>query len=490
MNYPENLTKLIQAVLNRKPVLKQIYQNGNQPIAEYIANSLTRQSPTSKKEELIQTYQEEVTKRLGEQAGQEAGAQLSKYYQLTTAHHHHATSHPFFFNWDIVNSIIYGQHANPILKNVLVLGCANVTMSNSSFPRGHIYHNQHGEVSHLSLIPSTQSQACIYNTKAYTPKDLERVKQSNFDLDSKRRQTLNQIIDEVYGSDQVLNQKYYTDQITVSNFLLWQKYFKFSKPIGLIYITQEDLVSQLLIKHHIEESTDIHKIIFGPQYENLIKKYFNGIIGCFNLQKQTGTYLFWGTPDEHNRRVGLIKENDFLVSLDGNYKLELTPQAIKQALNNGQIIPGMMLTFMVLSFYYGLKCLGGFDQPNYLTQMKQAFVAMQTEAGNIESANYAAKTITNELGGDFVLALLKHNNKLSPATCLDLILEEDKNSLAILNEQMYHITIQEAILPLLPEFYQMTYSSEEQDKDLAQIKADDVLELSGLGKKIKPCIVK
>ena len=54
-------------------------------------------------------------------------------------------------------------------------------------------------------------------------------------------------------------------------------------------------------------------------------------------------------------------------------------EALAAALRKRELMPTMALCFIVLSFYYGLRCGGGFLQPNYLTQLKEAYARFLTE---------------------------------------------------------------------------------------------------------------
>ena len=45
---------------------------------------------------------------------------------------------------------------------------------------------------------------------------------------------------------------------------------------------------------------------------------------------------------------------------------ELSTESLTTGLKSGHLCPGMFLTFVVLSFINGIKCLGSFDQLEYL----------------------------------------------------------------------------------------------------------------------------
>ena len=147
-----------------------------------------------------------------------------------------------------------------------------------------------------------------------------------------------------------------------------------------------------------------------------------------------------------------------------------------------------MLTFIVLSFYYGLKCLGGFSQVNYLTFMKNAYIKMQTERGNYRSIEVCARAQTKEIGGDFTITFIKGpNGEMLPATGIDLILYGDDKTWPTLMEESKTIGLDEAISPMMPEFYSILYPEVERDPELSAITSTDITKLIKLDSKIKAC---
>jgi hypothetical protein len=186
--------------------------------------------------------------------------------------------------------------------------------------------------------------------------------------------------------------------------------------------------------------------------------------------------------------VQLWKQGDYLVSADGKFKLELTPNVIQEALEKRQIIPSVMLIFTVLSFYYGLKCLGGFSQVNYLTLMKNAYIKVQTERGNYKSIEVCARTQTKETVDVMIAFLGGPNGELIPATGLDLILYGENNRWQQIMDELNNITLEDAINPGMSDFYRFIYHGAEVDPKLAAITPQTITRLTGLDKKIRPCV--
>ncbi|MCX6780066.1 MAG: hypothetical protein NT034_02715, partial [Candidatus Magasanikbacteria bacterium] len=244
------------------------------------------------------------------------------------------------------------------------------------------------------------------------------------------------------------------------------------------------------IKNHLTQDTIINHVLFDPEYEPFINNYFENIFGSFSRKDSTGTYLFWALPEGERYNLQLWREGKFLVSKDGKYKIELTPDAIKEALLKKELIPNLLLDFMVISFYYGLKCLGGFNQINYLTMMKNSYIKMNVDLENYRSIEICARAQTKEICDGLTIAYLGYdgNNQMILASGLDLILYQNKQSWETLMDLAKNITLEEALGPLLPEIYKISYDQKEWEEKLTNITDKDITNLTGLNKKIKPCV--
>ncbi len=499
----EKYEKIKEAVLSKRPVLAEILRKfGNKNLYEYAKDyiSVYLNPPIKKRQdEFINTFKEEVAKRLGDTVADSAAKQLSSYYYVSTADHHGPICHPFFLNSNLLASAPYFEVEDPLLENVIVLACANVSLNNSSFPRGLLFNSYaNGKINthRLSFLPSNSHSSTVYNFRPYTGEEIKKMKTilrdkvNAKDVHPEEADKINALLDEIYDQPDILNCESFSDQITKTNFTLWQKFFAPShvEPPNLIYLEQEGLVVQLILKYHLDQDTVINHMFFDPDYDILTNKYFDNVFGAFSLQDKWGTYFFWGVSKDKNYRVPLWKQGDKLVSDDGSFTLELTPKNIRKALEEKQILPSMQLIFTVLCFYYGLKCLGGFNQVNYLTFMKNSYIKMQVDRGNYRSIEVCARAQTKELGGDMAIAYLGGpNGQLVLATGLDLILYGEERTWSDLVDESKQITLSEALGPMMPELYTIVYPEHQRDPALLGVTTEEISRLIKLDKKIKAC---
>lgn len=496
-----NFAHLKEKVLEKRPVLKEILRKkGDKKLYEYAKEyiDINLNPPIRRRQdEFISTFQKEVERRLGPEIAQGCAEQIAHRYFASSADHHGPICHPFFVNSNLLTAAPSFKSRNSYMKYVIVLSCTNVSLNNSSFPRGllfHSYMNNELLMHRLGFLPA--SPRPVYNLKPYTAEDMLRVRQA---LESKRdkqevtktqTEQINALLQEIYDQPEVLACDNYSDQVTKTNYHLWKRFFAPSslKAPDLIYVELESLVIRLLIEHHLYRDTVINHFLFDPGYEALINHYFEDIFGSFSRNTQSGTYLFWAIPKGSKQRLQLWRQDNYLVSQDGSYRVALSPEAIQKAMEEKELIPGLLLSYTLIAFYYGLKLLGGFNQVNYLTFMKNGYIKMNTDLGNYRSIEVCARSQTKELCDGLTIAFLQDpQKKMTLATGLDLILYGNEYTWPQFVDISKNITVAEAFNPLLPEIYRITYTEDEWEQDLLAITDQDITQLTRLDEKIKPC---
>lgn len=494
---------LRDSVLSQRPILNELIQKrGQKSLYDYTKDyiSVNLNPPIKQRQdELVGTFRREVAKLLGDEVAQKAAKQLERYYYVSTADHHGPICHPFFINANLLLAAPYKEINDPDLQYVIVLACASISFRNSSFPRGLLFHNaadKKFEVERVAFFPASMRACPVFNWRAFIQEEIETIKRDINNKVASKKMTLvvgtkiNSLMDEVYLQPDVLACKTFSEQVTKTNYTLWQKFFGGAEqtPANLICLEQETLVMQLLLDYHLEQDTILNHVLFDASYDPLMQQYFEGVMGAFSIKDHWGSYLFWAIPPGQKYRVQLWKQGNALVTDNGSYRLELTPAALRVAMEQREIFPTTLLDFFVLSFYYGLKCVGGFNQINYLTDMKNAYIKMNVDRGNYRSIEVCARAQTKEMNDGFTLAFVAGSDqKTYAATGLDFILYGDDTTWPRLVETIKQISVEEAFNPLLPELYRVIYNEKDRQPELSAVTDEQIMQLTGLDKKITPC---
>lgn len=500
----ERFTVLKDRVLAKRPILRSILKKkGNKPLYEYSNEYVdVNLNPTimKRQHECLSTIHEATKERYGEETADGVVAQLEKHYFVSTADHVGPMVHPFFVNSNILTALAQEALSDPTLRYLVVLACANISLNNSSFPRGlffNSYKNDTLRQHRLAFLPSNSHSSSVYNFRPYTKQEIAKVENQleeiakTGEVEPAHIERLHDLIRSVYATPEILAAGSYREQVAKTNRQLWKKFFEKSdaKIPELLYLDQEDIVVRLLTKYHLTQDTVLNHILFDPTYEPYINANFEGIFGSFSRKDAVGTYLFWALPKGEKLNKQLWRKGNYLVTKNESYKIELHPEAIREAMLNKELVPSLLLNFMTISFYYGLKCLGGFSQVNYLTLMKNSYIKMNADLSNYRSIETCARAQTKEICCGLSLAFLGYNeNSIGLASGIDLFLHSDADSWNKIRALSKKITLEESLNPLMPDIYRISYDEKEWEPDLLQLTNEDITRHTGLRNKIDPCI--
>ncbi|MFA6525668.1 MAG: hypothetical protein WCT33_05385 [Patescibacteria group bacterium] len=505
----QELSQLKEAIWERRPIFGEIIRNnGQKNLYQYtkaFLNFKTSQFFTSRQFELISITNKLISSRLGEDVGNAVAKQLIKYPLVSTTDHHGPIDHPFFVNCNIISSLSYHEHNDPDLKYLVVFPFASVSINNlSAYPRGILFHggiNGTKNLIRLSFFPDKEKMGVVCGTRAYQQTDIERAQQ---ELEKKYKQgevapdkkdSIRMLLDTLFAHPDILNSPDLSTQITKINYQLWPQLFhtlnrdntneKIKAP-QLIYLEIETLVSEILQKYHFtDQQSSLYRLLFDQSFCRQAQELFEGIPGAFSTTDKWGTYLFWAVNEKKHRKR-LLLDGDKLVGQDINYQLDLTPEAISLALQQKKIFPSMLLCYITVALYYGMKCLGGFSQVNDLPMTKMAWQELLWENNLLEEALALETVSTASYGGDgLVLSYLPtQSGSLVPATGIDMILENIDTRYEDYLQLAKNIKLEEILNPMLPEMYSVVYNVKERLPELSNLTPEQIIKATGLQNKL------
>jgi hypothetical protein len=452
--------QIAEKIFLKRPILGQILKKfGKETLFEYskrYSDAKPANVLSERKKEFIDVLTKQTSPILGAECGQRLALQLAGHYIVSTADHLGPLNHPFFLNANMLAGLSQSDAAGRQMTDWIVLACANISLNNSSYPRGIQFHIRKGnelQLKSFPFFPTALRHAPVYNLPSYTIAGLEKLK--NFLRTGLGGQVPKGNIEEIlelYAHNDIMGLHHYSDQASLINYRMFKNFFsEDSGPLNLVYVNQEELTVNLL-RRHLDARTEIHRLIFEPEFRAAALELFEGIPGAFSLMEFRGTFLFWGYDISKAIRMRLTELNGALVSDDGSFSVRIDPDSIYEALNQGTLIPSMLLNMLLVGGYYGLKCLGGFSQTSYLTWMLEAYQKMFPEArvGNSQT-----------LCGDFIFADITMGGKQAFAsTGLDLLLYKKKFSAEEFVKLCKTKTLGEVIARVMPILFKILYPNE------------------------------
>lgn len=343
---------------------------------------------------------------------------LSTNYAVSTAEHHGPLGHPFFFQSALLRWVVFPDliHLN--------LCTSHVSLWNSSYPRGIVFHGD-GENApktylHLPFFSSKYRMRPVFHLQWYTQEDIEEhsfKKLQKYLAEEKISHTVYEKISEFLKNfvlhPEIIREKTYSAQITRLNNLWWQHLFP---QIGsYIPLDSEEIVRTMLLEH-LSKETLLSWMLTNTNIQSVIEENFNGISCCFDRRQRRWTYLFWYLDDK-NMRHALWRENDALVTSDGAFRCSMNQEEYVVHLANYRLIPSGLLVYTTLACYYWVTCFGGFAQGAYLPKIRLAYESLIKAYGNHEENLCQYSSILNE---DMVFLLWNTDTIL---TALDMMFQ-------------------------------------------------------------------
>ena len=342
---------------------------------------------------------------LGDAAAGALAHRLSANSSILAANYHGVECFPemvqaihFFALGDLVSEPLEADFG-PVIP---VLSCSSVSLQSQTYPRGLMLSRRDAEGIahvHLPFFSSALQDVMASRSPALTMKQLRAMRalwlhKGRPPLLRWEREAVDAIMDGHVLRPDVLDQPTFGAQVTRVNASLCAERYSQTRHANVIYLEMEALVTRLLGQDLEDEGSVMHRILFDPQVRALVLDTLAGVRGCWRTEAinglalgrtgRAGTVFFW-MADEKGRRCPLR----LCVTPSGNAGLgfgdtciPLRPEALRDALATGNIIPSLFTSYMSLTLDHGLRCFGGIFLAEYLPAMIRGVAAAMEAVGS------------------------------------------------------------------------------------------------------------
>lgn len=453
--------QLYQTLLERRPLVKELVEvAGHLSLVDYVADYYRSQLSLplpSRQAEFLHTFSQFARNYFDKDLVAQISRQLTKYYSVSTADHQTPIFSHLAFQANVLTAGAYAQILDPIMRYVVVLGCSSVSLNHRDFPRGWLYHlpvNNELRTERIAIFSSKQRMHPVYDCAPYSIKQLQQAgkqisaKIKSGELTQALGNKLHELITHQYGLSVILNEPTYNAQIVRLNRALWPKLNPQPHNTELIYLDEEGLVANLLLEHHLVHPTALHRLLFDASVRDQLLPQLAAAMNSYLFEHTVGTDLFWAISPRHHHRVSLHLRDNVLVSTTPEEPLqfELTPTVIATALQQKRLMPNLMLCYTVLSLYYQLNCIGGFNQMSYITAMQAVYQASQCDP------DFKAAT-TKAMHYGLMSAFLSYHDQAVAFDGLDQWLYGSLEFNQAWIEALSRVTIKQALTWLAPSLH-------------------------------------
>lgn len=441
------LDQLKELVFDKRPALRSILaEHGRAPVGEYLAGAYrAKTTPSPRRTAVIGAVARQAAALLGASVGEAVRRELTERPVVATADHHGPLSHYYF-----LHSHCLAAAAAPERRCHVVLATSNVSLGNSSYPRGFVGHSLSSgtpELVRLPILRAATRQRPVYRHAPFTEGELGRLERNSAWGALPHGGELRLRVLHLLRQSGLLGAETYSDQVTVLNRALWRAVW----PEGpeLVYLDLEEVVSASLSASFGEPGGAMCRLLFDPEVRETAVRLLDGVPGAHASFSGKGSVFFWHLEPQSGRRKALALAGGRLAARDGSFSVELEPEAVTSGLARGALVPTTALSLLAVSVDAGLVCTGGFSQTTYLAQLREVYRTLFGEPP-------LPKHLASVLGGDLLAFFSGSDSARYPLAILD-VLGGPLDLRELARTKVREVTVEEALLPLLPELHRMLY---------------------------------
>lgn len=453
-------------VFEKKPTFATFYNEwGSKTWTEYANVNYPEKTSGQLLQELVDAFKSVLTSSLDEITVDNAVQTLLTTKFVSSADHHGILCHPFFSN----NTILRSSRED----TTITFACSGISLTNSSYPRGIFFHDKNLKEIRMPFVSRKTGNLPVYGHEPITKRQLQsHKKMARFmNISKQARKNLMFFFDTLLEDETVWELESLSDQFTRINNMVWHQLFGERKK--LIYVSCEDVVSELLLSVHLINKTSIHNMLFDQIARERYVENFNGITGA-HKEHEYGTHFFWHIKHKHHMRVPLWINGNELVSPDNHVRISLDQNSIARGLQDRTLLPSTALCYCILSFYYGITLGGGFSQIQYLGEMKEAYEktishSKRSSLRHPERSEGSPFDIkTNIFTGECVQLGLSDGTRVVPATLFDILLW-NREDIDQLYESFNTAPLRTSLDRMMPEYIHIISGKKPDITDLPEV---------------------
>ncbi len=496
-----DIISLFDSIKERRPVLSRLLANdGGKSLGEFTAGFKSTSSFNEKsiqgREDIIQVTVSYIESLLGKEVAEKLRARLSSNANLLTANHHCANISDLPVQGTITFAL--SEKADGVLP---VFAFGDIPLNNSRYPRGILFSND----TKLPVFPDKLKNSLVSAAPPFTAdfvlKAIQRAEKMFAEnlITREQYETSRCFLESIYLNPNVLSCSSYSDQAVIISNMVWKKLFSGDSGLAgleLVHLEIEKIATELLIDDLDNSQSLAYQMFFNENLRDNLLSELNGKNGCWDLMKLgnlvsgssssktdqsagSGTIFFWGIDDKGRRIPLTLSNSDTGFSLRGisdsaeRFHIAFTPDSIKDALSKKQLLPGLFMSFAVVTFARGYKCYGGFMQVDYLTMMRNGLAKALSESAFCEWSEIVQSIETeNYCTGMIFVLFISPSDIISPAGAVEIALSGGLTGKQL--DKIKSISLEDSNLFGLPRIYKTVFRPEERNEELSMIGPIDI----------------
>ena len=366
---------------------------------------------------------------------------------VSTADHHGILNYPPSVSGHLV-TMLSTLSERETEGDLLFLDASKIPINEVGHRRGIDFQDKH-----INLFSKSDKHKLVYNFPKQTLSIIERIRDGKLIAQfSKEELSFLNEIDNILTSIDFSTCENFSEQIVKINFALWPLMFpeniraQIRIPVTIAHdLILTEYLHQEFFTKQTQEDNFVLRSLFDKELRGRVLERFRGIYGCWDEEQNIGTHFFWYIQDGEQYSMWL--NGEYLVSYDENgvelIRFPFTPEALAAGLKNKLLIASIYLKFSLISCWMGVKMMGGPNQIQFSTEIKNAWLDL------LEGEEKTLLQTTETKGLSFINGIFNRTSEgvLVKSYFLDVCYRSAIDASYI--ENLKKVTIQEAQLPTM-----------------------------------------
>lgn len=338
-------------------------------------------------DDFVDICTEYVRERFGDKAAADTG-KVIRTGVIEAADHLGGFYSPQSAQGNIIYADMIKKHIDG-LSYIPVFSCGIVPVQNTANPRGLVCFEGVEEPVRCNVIPRRYHNVTVTGMKAYDEKMLDvmmdQIRKSPVPVHMKDAMT--EIARGIYGRDDILKLERYAEQLVRIGTLLTEKMFERSDRPAFIYIENEYVFRQLIIRELEMGETLFCRLLSDPVYIDCMNDTTTG-----EGRNTFSMSLFVGL-DENGWRHFLNLDRDGRLrgrTFHGDeVEYDASTQNLIRLIREERIYPSILSQVIVTAFERGIMWSCGIFASEYIPEWQKRLADMILTAGRTSDKDYA-----------------------------------------------------------------------------------------------------
>ena len=408
--------------------------------------------PIQERSDFIDICTDYVTSRMDKETA--AKVRLSvETGALHTADHLGGLYTPQSFQGDLLFGEMMSSECIPCFA------AGSVTLHSSTYGRGIMYSGEPESMGRLPVFPGKYAKWAASLVHPFNEAAVLRTRKAAGSIrDEAIKNTIIEMLNDIYLDDGVLSQKSFADQEIKIGAEIYKRMGSYCSARPMIHIETEEISGRLFLKDMNDDSSLVYRMLSDKAVINEMRQMHNGMA--------LGELLFRGNDKNGHMFPLALTEDGYLRGTtirNEEISFKVSPESLSKAVSEKRIFVSGYLRALMLAFARGFTWYGGIFQSVYLSRWQQATATVLSVCGYEDLSRRMSRLDASGYISGPVFVLYDNGTGAAPAGPVEFMLTKPDKT--VIQKLLRNTTVSHAHIMGMPEFYYDLFSADERIGD-------------------------